>query len=73
MFHTLDDYKSKGKNEEEKKDKKNTNSYTGGTKSGMEVENPVDDIVRQAKEQSSSGDVGRDGTKLKITLWKNGF
>jgi hypothetical protein len=71
MFKTLDDLK--GKKEEEKKDKKSTSSYTGGTKSGMEVENPVDEIVKQAKEQSASGDVGREGTKLKITLWSNGF
>jgi hypothetical protein len=45
MFKTLDDYKSKGKKEEEKKGEKKTSSYTGGTKSGMEVENPVDQIV----------------------------
>lgn len=72
MFTTLDDLKKGSKKEEEKKGKK-TSSYTGGSKSGMEVENPVDDIVRQAKEQSSSGEVGKEGTKLKITLWKNGF
>jgi hypothetical protein len=77
MFHTLDDYKSKGKEEEKKgskKDGKQTNFYAGGSKSGMEVENPVDDIVRKAQENSTSGEgIGKDGTKLKITLWKNGF
>ena len=74
MFKTLDDLK-KGKEEEKKgTDKKQTNSYTGGSKSGMEVENPVDDIVRQAKNQSESGEgIGSDGVKLKISLWKNGF
>ena len=45
MFTTLDDLKKGSKKEEEKKGKK-TSSYTGGSKSGMEVENPVEDIVR---------------------------
>lgn len=60
MFKTLDDYK--GKKEEEKKqpagkkDPKNTNSYAGGSKSGMEVENPLDQIVNKAKQNSESGE-----------------
>ena len=42
MFKTLDDYKK-----EEKKDKKGTDSYAGGEKSGIAVEHPdsIDQIV----------------------------
>ena len=47
MFKTLDDYK--GKEEKKGDKKKETTSYTGGSKSGMEVENPVDEIVKKAK------------------------
>ena len=36
MFKTLDDYKNK---KVDKDDKKKTTSYVGGGKSGMEVEN----------------------------------
>jgi len=50
MFRTLDDYKSK----ETKADKKTTESYAGGEKSGMAVENPDDilGVINKAKENS---------------------
>ena len=73
MFHTLDDLKGKGK---KKDDKKTTNAFVGGTDSSLAVENPddVDKIVQRAQEDmKNETDLGRDGTKLTITLWKNGF
>ena len=48
MFKTLDDYNKKGKSE------KVTESYTGGEKSGMAVENPddIEGVLKKAKENS---------------------
>lgn len=44
MFHTLDDYKDKNRDEKAEKDKrKTTDSYTGGKSSGIAVENPEED------------------------------
>ena len=48
MFKTLDDYKKEGKGG--KNEKKKTESYTGGGKSGMAVENnDLENIVNQAR------------------------
>ena len=44
MFHTLDDYKDKNRDEKAEKDKrKTTDNYTGRKSSGIAVENPEDD------------------------------
>jgi len=73
MFRTLDDLK--GKDKDKKKDeKKKTESYTGGEKSGLAVENPVNDIIKRAKEDSKEQEPGRKAdTNCKITLYSNGF
>ena len=50
MFHTLDDYKDKKRDEKAEKDKKKiTDSYTGGKSSGIAVENPQDDWLDKMK------------------------
>lgn len=72
MFKTLDDYKDKkNDNEDKKPDKKKTDSYAGGGKSGLAVENPanVDEILSKAE----SSQKGLSETNCKITLFKNGF
>ena len=70
MFKTLDDYKNK----EEKGDKKKTESYTGGEKSGMAVENPDDisEVLKKAK-VSNDYDGEKPETEIRITLYQNGF
>jgi len=53
MYKTLDDLKG-GKKDDDKNDKKKTNSYVGGDKSGLAVENPddlKDKIIQKATEQ----------------------
>jgi hypothetical protein len=50
-FKTMNDIKKN-----EKKDKKATESYTGGERSGLAVENPSDplsDIVNQARQNTT--------------------
>jgi UBX domain-containing protein 1 len=75
MFRTLDDYKSK----ESKADKKTTESYAGGEKSGMAVENPDDilGVINKAKENSEKNkdqpDREKPDTEVRITLYQNGF
>ena len=68
--------------EEESKnkgDKKNTESYTGGEKSGMAVENPddINGIVEQAKKNADKhkeeGRGEKPDTEVRITLYQNGF
>ncbi len=50
MFHTLDEYRNKNIDEKEEKDKrKTTDSYTGGKSSGLAVENPEDDFMKNMK------------------------
>ena len=46
--------------EEDAKDKKTTESYTGGEKSGMAVENPddIDGVINQAKANSEKRKAG---------------
>lgn len=71
---SLDDYKNK----EVSTGKKNTESYTGGAKSGMAVENnDLENIVKQAKEHSQMEGKPKnnqgDKVNCKITLYQNGF
>ena len=76
MFKTLDDYNKKGKSE------KVTESYTGGEKSGMAVENPDDimGVIEKAKANSEKRKENQDDyeknkpdTEIRITLYQNGF
>jgi len=67
-------YLEKGKTE------KTTESYTGGEKSGMAVENPddIEGVLAKAKENSQKHkDEGTDGnrpdTEVRITVYQNGF
>jgi len=78
MFRTLDDLK--GKNDKDKKDdkknsKKQTESYIGGEKSGLAVENPdhPEEIVRRAREDAQDTGAGKSQNTCKITLYKQGF
>ena len=73
MFRSLEDIRK-----EEKKgggDKKTTESYTGGEKSGMAVENPddIDGVIKQAKENSEKNreQDGKDkpDVEVRITLY----
>ncbi|CAD8171717.1 unnamed protein product [Paramecium pentaurelia] len=73
MFKTLDDLK---KNDKDEKKQKTSNSYAGGEKSGLSIENPDDynELINKAKEGGAQPD-GNDDPKewCKITLWNNGF
>ena len=77
MFRTLGDLNKDSKPGD--KDKKNTESYTGGEKSGMAVENPDDimGVIEKAKKGSEArkekGDEGKPDVEIRITLYKNGF
>jgi len=76
MFRTLDDLKKgNDKDKKDNKDKKVTNSYVGGEKSGLAVENPddFDQIVRKAQDQSANFSGEAASKKVKVTLWQNGF
>ena len=76
MIRGLGDYKK-----EEKKDKKGTDAYSGGEKSGLAVEHPDDvtGIIEKAKQasreqQEKGGNKGGPPkTEIKITLYSNGF
>ena len=79
MFRSLDDIR---KEEEGKKGggKKANESYTGGEKSGMAVENPddIDGVIQKAKENSEKhrgqeGDREKPDVEIRITLYQNGF
>ncbi|CAK77501.1 unnamed protein product (macronuclear) [Paramecium tetraurelia] len=73
MFRTLDDLK---KNEKDEKQKKTSNSYAGGEKSGLSIENPpdFDELINKAKQGGSRPDGEEDPKEwCKITLWNNGF
>ncbi|CAD8073851.1 unnamed protein product [Paramecium sonneborni] len=73
MFKTLDDLK---KGDKEEKQKKTSNSYAGGEKSGLSVENPdgYDELINKAKQGGSKPDTDEDPKEwCKITLWNNGF
>jgi len=75
MFHTLDDYKDKNRDEKAEKDKrKTTDSYTGGKSSGIAVENPEDDDwLKNMKKHSDKSKFEKTKNKLKLTVYKNGF
>jgi UBX domain-containing protein 1 len=68
----------RAKEEEEKKAKgkgKGTESYAGGEKSGLAIENPDDawkQMEQQAQNQQASGSGPTSGAH-QITLWRNGF
>lgn len=51
------------KDDKPKKDKKVTDSYIGGQSSGLNVENPDDDVDGYKKTKN----------QIKLTVWKNGF
>ena len=79
MFRSLGDIR---KEEEKKKGDKKTTAYTGGEKSGMEVENPddIEGVIEQAKKNSekrkdlSSEELSqKPDTEIRITLYSNGF
>lgn len=95
-FKTLDDYKSSKSNqsnsslivilflsEEVPADKKKNESYTGGEKSGMAVENPDDimGVIDKAKINSEArktlDEAGnpkeKPDTEVRVTLYQNGF
>ena len=68
------DFKEKGKTE------KTTESYTGGEKSGMAVENPddIEGVLKKAKENSEKYKDGgeerkKPDTEVRITVYQNGF
>ena len=75
MFRTLGDLNK----DDSKGDKKTTESYTGGEKSGMAVENPddINGIVAKAKEGSEKSknrdDKDKPDVEIRITLYANGF
>ena len=75
MFHTLDDYKDKNRDEKAEKDKrKTTDSYTGGKSSGIAVENPEDDDwLKKMKKHDDKEKFGKTKNKIKLTVYKNGF
>jgi UBX domain-containing protein 1 len=73
MVTTLSDLKGK-------KDakKKTVDFYTGGSKSGLQVEAPSDDLVKSIASKAKDPKPAKDGesksnTDVKITLYKNGF
>jgi UBX domain-containing protein 1 len=56
------------------KDKKNTDSYTGGHSSGLAVENPDEDWMENMKKQpDQKEDYDKSENKLTLTVYKNGF
>jgi UBX domain-containing protein 1 len=75
MFHTLDDYKDKNRDEKAEKDKrKTTDSYTGGKSSGIAVENPEEDNwLSNMKKYDNKEKFDKTKNKAKISLYKNGF
>ena len=74
MFHTLDDYKDKNRDEKAEKDKrKTTDSYTGGKYSGLAVENPEDNWIDKMKKHDDREKFDKTKNKLKLSLYKNGF
>ena len=65
--------------EDDKDKKKTTESYTGGEKSGMAVENPddIEGVIKKAQSNSEKNKDRPDGekpdTEVRITLYQNGF
>ena len=54
MFRTLGDVRKEEENKKGDKGGKKTESYAGGEKSGMAIENPddIDGVIKQAKANS---------------------
>ena len=74
MIHSLGDLKKK---EERKEDRKSTDFFTGGQKSGLAVQSPndVESMVSRAR-QGASGPQERpptDEVTITVTLYANGF
>lgn len=80
MFKTMDQLR-KDQDAEKKNRKRGVESYTGGEKSGMAIEDAPDanEILKQAHENSVKNppkegeEPEKDDTNCKITMWKNGF
>ena len=68
MFHTLDDYKDKNRDEKAEKDKrKTTDSYTGGKSSGIAVENPEeDDWMKKLKKYDNKEQFSKTKNKIRL-------
>ena len=74
MFHSLDDYRDKNRDENAEKDKrKTTDSYAGGKSSGIAVMNPEDDWMNKMKKFDNKEKYDKTKNKLKLKLYKNGF
>ena len=74
MFHSLDDYRDKNRDEKAEKDKrKTTDSYAGGKSSGIAVMNPEDDWLNKVKKHDNKEQYDKTKNKLKLKLYKNGF
>ena len=75
MFHSLDDYRDKNRDEKAEKDKrKTTDSYTGGKYSELAVENPEeDDWIQKMKKYDNNEGFSKTKDRIKLTLYKNGF
>ena len=74
MFHTLDDYRDKKRDEKAEKDKrKTTDSYTGGKSSGIAVENPEDEWMNKMKKYHDKEKFDKTINKCKLAIYKNGF
>ena len=75
MFHTLDDYKDKNRDEKAEKDKrKTTDNYTGRKSSGIAVENPEDDEwTKKLKKYNNKEQFSKTKNKIRLIVYKNGF
>ena len=74
MFHSLDDYRDKNRDEKAEKDKrKTTDSYAGGKSSGIAVMNPEDEWMNKMKKFDNKEKYDKTKNKLKLKLYKNGF
>ena len=75
MFHTLDDYRDKNRDEKAEKDKrKTTDSYAGGKSSGIAIENPEDEEwLKKIKKFEDKEKYDKKKDKLKLIIYKNGF
>ena len=74
MFHTLDHYRDKNRDEKKEKDnRKTTDSYTGGKSSGIAVMNPEDEMIKKMKRFEDREKYDKTKDKLKLELYKNGF
>lgn len=63
----------KKEEEENKKNGKGTTSYTGGEKSGLAVENPVDDDPFKRGQMQAQQSGAPTGPVRNVTVYRNGF